>query len=260
MRLFTMLSGLFLVGALITTTAQAQHEKTLRFTEKLDENGTLAVGNHKGSITVTTWERKEVEVAVRVVADGDEEMVEGTEVNVYRSGRTLHLETDYENARRSQKKLFGLISTDGYSSPFVHYEIQMPRTARLDIDDHKSDIHVADLDADLRIDTHKGVVEVDNLDGALRLDTHKGTVRVRFSHLAGSSTIETYKGDVTLMLPPDAGFDLYADLGRRGDLDTDFSLRGVRHWDDEAYRATVNGGGPRLRLDTYKGSIALRTR
>ena len=280
MRTLILLLCLLVGGLFVAKPAQAQEEKTLSFSESLDDDGTLIVDTHKGSVTVTVWDRDEVEADVRIVADsGSDELVEGTDIIVRHSGRTLRFETDYdvdawEDFRR--RGILGMFS-EGFSSPFVHYEIRMPRTARLRIEDHKSEITVTGLEADLTIDTHKGLVTVEDFDGSLRLDTHKGLVDVHFSRLADDSVIETYKGTVTLFLPEDEGFDLYAELSRKGDLKTDFELdndRRRRHrdrdgdgyWDaddddddgDHIVRAEVNGGGPQLRLDTYKGRFKLR--
>ena len=279
MRTLILLLGLLVGGWLAAVPAQAQDDKTLSFSESLDDDGTLIVETHKGSVTVTVWDRDEVEAEVRIVADGNDDLVEGTDVIVHHSGRTLRFETDYDvDAWEDLRKrgIFGVLS-EGYSSPFVHYESRMPRTARLKIDDHKSEIRVTGLEADLTIDTHKGIVDVEDFDGALRLDTHKGIVDVHFSRLADDSVVDTYKGTVTLVLPEDEGFDLYADLSRKGDLDSDFDVQDDRrrrdrdgdgYWDaddddddgDQIYRAEVNGGGPRLRLGTYKGRLALRAK
>ena len=281
MRTFTLLLVLLVGGWLAAGPAQAQEGKTLSFSESLDDDGTLIVETHKGSVIVTVWDRDEVEAEVRIVADGDdEELVESTDVIVHHSGRTVRFETEYDvDAWEDLRKrgIFGVFS-EGFSSPFVHYEIRMPRTARLKIDDHKSKIRVTGLQADLTIETHKGIVDVHDLDGALRLETHKGIVDVHFRHLADDSSIDSYKGTVTLFLPEDEGFDLHADLSRKGDLRSDFRVKNDRrgrrdrdgdgYWDaddddddgDQVYRAEVNGGGPRLRLDTYKGRFALRAR
>lgn len=269
MRILTAFLCLLCAGVLAAMPARAQEEKTLTFNESLDSDGRLVIDTYKGSITVTTWDRDEVAVNVRIVADQTDALVENTDVKVHRSGRTLRFETKYDEDAWKYLRRRGLLDmfSDGFSQPFAHYEIRMPRTARLEIDDYKSDISVADLRAELVIDTYKGDVVVENHDGALQLETYKGTGRVSFDRLADDSSIDTYKGDVTFVLPRDAGFDLDADLGRRGDLDSDFDVdrrrRRSRYWDDDddddnVYRAEVNGGGPRLRLETYKGHLALR--
>ncbi len=297
MRTLTIFLCLLFAGLLAAMPARAQEEKKLTFNEKLASDGRLVIDTYKGSVTVTTWDRDEVAVDVRIVADQTDELVESTDIKVHRSGRTLRFETDYDEDAWKHIRKHGILDmfSGGFSQPLVHYEIRMPRTARLDIDDYKSEIRVTGLQADLVIETYKGDVEVDDLDGSLQLETYKGTGHIAFSRLDDDSSVDTYKGNVTLVLPGDTGFDLVADLGRRGDLISDFDLdrrrhRGRRHrndddydddgdddddddgddddddeyWDDDdddddnVYRGAVNGGGPRLHLETYKGRIALR--
>ena len=237
---------------LLALPVYAQRTKTVKETVRLDPKGEVWIDTYKGSITVTTWDRDEVAIDVRIEADEDEGPVADTEIRIDASTHRLVLETDYD-AVNKRRGLFGLKSI---SLPFAHYTIRMPRTAFLKIDDYKSDTRITGLRSDLNLDTYKGRVEIKDLEGALRLETYKGEVEITFSHLADDSTIETYKGEISLRLPQRDGFDLDTELGRRGTLDTDFSLAGL-HRSDHDYRGAVNGGGPRLRLETYKGTYRL---
>ena len=290
MRTLTVFLCLLCAGLLAAMPARAQEERKLSFNENLDNDGRLVIDNYKGSITVTTWDRDEVAVDVRIVADETDGLVEDTDILVHRSGRTLRFETDYDDDAWERLRKRGLLNifSDGFSQPLVHYEVRMPRSARLAIDDYKSEISVTGLQSDLVIDTYKGDIDVEDLDGSLRLETYKGTGHVAFSRFTDDSSVDTYKGRVTLALPADTGFDLDTDLGRRADLDSDFDLNRRRrnddddddewyddddddgdddddddYWDDDdddddRYRGAVNGGGPQLYLDSYKGRIALR--
>ncbi len=246
--------------------------KMISDTVSLDAEGKVSVDTYKGSITVTTWDRDEVEFEVRIEADEDEELVEHVEINVDHSRRALRLKTDYEEAKRQRKKLW--FGRNNLSLPYAHYTIKMPRTARLDIDDYKSTISITNVGADVsidsykggmtlndiqghvHIDTYKGEVQIDQLDGALSLDTYKGTIDVTLTDLSDDTEIETYKGRVTLTLEKQAGFNLDADLGRRGRLNADFDLDPLKRRDNQ-YAGTVNGGGPRLSLETHSGRFKL---
>ncbi len=257
---YVLSSAALLLGFLLALPSLAQSSKTITSIVKMAPDGEVVIDNHKGSIRVTTWDRAEVSVEAEVVAEDEraDELVEATEI-VIREGRNrVSIETDYdetEGMRRSLNSLF----QNGTNLPAVHYTVRIPRTANLVIDDHKSDIRVADLDGDLRLDTHKGEVELTNLGGGLWLDTHKGNVHASFTRLAGPIAIDTHKGDVTLRLPPGAGFDLAADIGARGRLDADFGLRSLRR-DEDRYAGAVYGGGPRLAIDTHKGDVTLHTK
>jgi hypothetical protein len=284
--------------ALHATPAYAQDQgtmdgdvKTYEATVPLDAEGRVRIDTYKGSVTVTTWDRAEVQYAVRVEPDDDPELVPDTEIRIDRTDRSISFETDYEEAQDEHCSP----SFRGCSMPFAHYTLTVPRGATFELDDYKSAIDVRGLVADveietykgeltladfggdleletykgtgtvdgvrgdLELDTYKGEIEVQNLQGALDLDTYKGDVEVAFAAFDGDSRVETYKGRVRFVLPDGAGFDLRTDFGDRADLDADFDLASLRTGEHD-YRGAVNGGGPRLSLDSYKGDIRVTFR
>lgn len=237
--------------------AAATPEKRVSRTLPLAAGGTVSVDTYKGSIKVRTWEKAEVAVSAVVVADepcdDDAEKVEKTEVVVEGGRNGVTIRTDYDRLPDS-----GLFSWHCSSRPLVHYELSVPRSAGLRIDDYKSETDVRDLDGDIELETYKGSVDLAGVTGRLELETYKGDVRVETA-LRKDVSVETYKGEVTLTVPKGAAFDLDARLGRKGHLDSDVALpRGSR--DDDEVQAKVGGGGPLLRLKTYKGEFRIRTR
>lgn len=266
----------FALAVLVTALPTLAQPKMVADTVPLDAEGTVSVDTYKGSITITTWDRNEVSFEVRIEADEDEALVDLVEINVDHSRRTLRLKTDYEAAKRHKKKsLFD--NWGSISLPYAHYTIKMPRTARVDVDDYKSTIRITNVAADVSIDTYKGPliltdiqgrlsidtyksdVEIDHLDGALKLDTYKGNITATLTDLSDDVSIETYKGRVNMTLEKSAGFTLRADMGRRGRLDADFDLGSLKRRDNH-YSGSVNGGGPRLSLETHAGQFKLDTR
>ncbi len=267
---------LILLLILVAQPSFAQKTKEFSKTVEFDREGRVTLDTFKGSIDVTTWDRDEVSIDVIVEADKNEELVPLTEVRIHRSGKTLQIESDYTKAKKKGRRFLWFGDSNSHNLPFVHYTIRMPRTAELIIDDYKSEIVVeslaADLDVetykgdvkindvtgDLRIDTYKGVVSIEDLSGSLDVDTYKGSVTVDINELTGHSAIDTYRGEVSLIFPKNAGFDLDADIGKGGDLDTDFRLSNVKI-DRKNYRGEIGGGGPNLDIDTYRGHIQLST-
>ncbi len=265
---------LALVATLPTVrTAEAQQTKEFFETVNLQGDGRVVIDTYKGSIDVTTWDKNSIEIDAVIEADKDKHLVEYTEVRVHKSGKTVRIESDYERAKKAGKrKLFG---NNSMSLPYVHYRIRMPRTADLQVDDYKSTIEIENLAADLhletykgevevhdvagevRIDTYKGDVELTQLAGSLEADTYKGNIRAEFVEFNGNSAVDTYRGVVHLALPRGAGFDLDADMGRKGDLDSAFDLDNVRIVDKNKYRGEVGGGGPDLDIETYRGEVTL---
>lgn len=293
MRTHSLLSlflGTLLIVHLATPASVQAQDRTIGETVALDPNGSVSIDNHEGHITVTAWDRDAVQYEIEIDApDGSDELA-NTEIRVDHSERALRLETEYRDS--------GSWFSWNRDMPPVHYTVQMPRTARLSIDDHNSEIEITGLASELQVDTHDGPIRIAdhegrisidnhdsrvdlqnvtgdldidthdgeitaaNLRGGFVLDTHDGSADVSFTELTGDVEIDSHDGRFTLTLPADAGFDLDTHLNDDADLDTDFDLSGIRLADDDEvnYRGTVNGGGPRIALSAHDARFALRTR
>jgi len=262
-------AGLAAALALALGAAPALHAAAAREVHQtlpLDADGTLTIKTFKGSITVATGSAAEVRVDARIEPDGDDSdqarKVEQTRVDVSGGGRSDTVRSDYDgNTRRHRFFWWG---HDG-TLPFVRYHVTMPKTARLVIDDYKSDVSVAPLSSELTLETYKGTVTLRGVEGPARLTTYKGEMRVEVPRLASDLRMSTYKGSYEVMLPADARFTLDADTGRRGSFESDFAVASVttsRRFgrDGGRVRGDANGGGPRLEFDTYKGSLRLRAK
>jgi hypothetical protein len=258
--------GLAVLFWVVSTPAAADGREVQR-TVSLDARGMVSIHSFKGSIEVETWDQPRAEVLVRIEPDsscGDDseqqERVRLTEVEIESSASRLSLRSNYDRLKDLPPVRFEIDGFDTMCSayPFVRYRLRVPRTARLEIEDHKSEIAVNGLRSDARIRTHKGSVKLKGHDGALDLATHKGDVHVEFARLAEGSRLETYKGDIEVAVPRSAGFDLDARVERNGTLDAPFPLdeRQVGRR-DRVYEQQVNGGGPLLTMATRKGSLKI---
>lgn len=263
MRSLCKSAALFGLAFLLAAAAQASDVKEVHRTLPIDRDGRVRVKTYKGSVTVTTWDQPQVEISARIEPDGDDrydrEKVKWTEVRIIGSGSSVEIKSDYDEVKYHDRHFLGFFGIHTGSLPFVHYRIQMPATARLEIEDYKSEIKVADLRSDLKLHTYKGTADIANLDGGANVETYKGEVRLDFARYTRASRFHTYKGEFEIRLPKDSRFDLDADAGRRGDIQSDFEMatRASRHRGQRASGA-VNGGGPELRFQTYRGSLRLR--
>ena len=250
---------------LAAAVAQAADTKEVHRTVALGRDGRVAINTYKGSIAVTTWDKPEVRVDAVIEPDGDDregrEMVQWTQVQIREGGGSVTIKSDYEEAKHRSRGFLGLFDFETDSLPFVRYTIQMPATARLEIEDYKSDTTVSNLHADLKLHTYKGTAKVSNLDGAARVDTYKGDVRVEFARFSSASRFDTHKGEIDVRLPKDSRFELDADSGRRGDIQSDFAMTTHGGRFSRAARSTgaVNGGGPSLHMTTYKGTLKVHS-
>jgi len=236
---------LFRTLVLIATAAgllTAADSKDIHRTFPLDSRGHVTIDTYKGSIRVSTWDRNEVDVAVRIEEDGElfAQSVTRADVRFNASPSDVRITSD------NQWSFF----LDG-AAPLYNYTIRMPHSASLRIKDYKSESEVSDLAADLQVDTYKGSLQLRNFSGGLMVNTYKGEIRADFASVTTPVRIETHKGTVDLRMPRDSRFDLHTNLGRNASLDNDF----VRY-----LPASNTRGGPELRLKSYKGEFRLRAR
>jgi hypothetical protein len=267
MRRISRTPFLIALGLFASAFAAAVPVKNVHKTVPLAADGRLEISTYKGSIEVSTWDRPEAEITARVEPDSSSDdsaevaarKVDETRIEIDGGGSSVRVKSDY--SRVKDGSFFAIFGSQG-TLPFVHYVVKLPATARLKIEDYKSDSHVTGLRSDLKVHTYKGQVRVDALDGGADVDTYKGDVRVRFARYAHASRFETYKGEIEVRLPRDSHFDLDASGGRRGNVDSDFDhlerveragwRRGV------SAHGAVNGGGPSLRFETSRGTLRIR--
>ena len=221
----------------------AADSKDIHRTFPLDGRGHVTIDTYKGSIHVSTWDRNEIDVAVRIEEDGD----------VFAQS-VAHADVRFDaspiDVRITSQNQWSFFPVDGVS-PLYRYTIRMPKTASLRIKDYKSESEVSDLAADLDVNTYKGSVQLRNFSGALTVNTYKGDIRAEFAAVTAPVRIDTYKGSIDLRMPRDSHFDLHTSLGRNARLENDF-MRSVP--------VSNTPGGPELRLKSYKGEFRLRAR
>ena len=242
------------LALIASATLHAADYKDVNKTVALNPTGSVTVETHKGSIHASTWDRPEVDVKARIEAEDaypmDRRQFEGTEVLIDSSPDSVRIRTKYPDS---------WCCSDGGNNPAVRYTIQLPRTARLTIRDHRSDTVIADLQGALDITTHRGTVQAHRLSGPVQLNTHRGEVKIDFAAFTGNSSIETHRGSIELELPRNSKFDIQTDAGRHSSVESDFTMmmRSAGHR-GESLHGAVNGGGPSLRLNTFRGHIRIR--
>jgi hypothetical protein len=254
------------------STAISQSSREINKTIPLKLDGHLVIDTYEGSITVTTYDKPQVEVYVKIESDDPDSRdaardVEDTEIEFHGSSNEVTIHTNYRNVERNNYHNFWDWITDPHeisnSLPLVHYTIKMPRTVELRIKDYKSESHIEGLTSFLTINTYKGTVEVLDLTRGIDLETYKGDMRISFAALKSDSHFETYKGKITVNIPKQTGFELRTDFEKRVEFNSDFDVETIErdrkhhHYD---YSGKINGGGPTLEFKSDKGEIRLRAK
>jgi hypothetical protein len=238
---------LLAAATLISAADVKEFHKTL----PLDPTGHFSLDTYKGSIRITAWDQPQAEIHARIVADpfgwfaGS---VDDVEIRVDNSPGDVRVKTDYHHHPFIEGNM-----------PNVEYTIHVPRRATLSVKDYKSDSDVSGVEGAVDFDTYKGAVRLNGLRGALHLTTYKGDVHATFASFTAASRIDTYKGEIDLSLPRTSAFTLSTKLERHATVDSDFAqtFRSTAH--QRGYNSSVNGGGPELRVSSFKGEIRLRS-
>jgi hypothetical protein len=224
----------------------------------------LRVNANDGSVTIRTWDRKEIEARVTTVhwrIPSDVQVVD------HQTGD--HVELEVRMPRHAF--LFNL----GQRS--IQVELRVPRELKSDIRTGDGSIIVENLRGETRLSTGDGRIEATSLDGTLDAQTGDGRIitRGRFDMLnlhTGDGSIEaevnngsritsewsvrTGDGHVTLRLPASFSADLDVHTGD-GHIQSDLPVTVSGSRNDHELRGKLNAGGPPLIVRTNDGSIRL---
>jgi len=114
----------------------AADSKDIHKTFPLDSRGHVSIDTYKGSIHVSTWDRNEVDIAVRIEEDG-----EIFAQSIRRAD--VHFDASASDVRMTSENQWSFF-LDG-SAPLYHYTIRMParcefENQRLQIRERRSPI------------------------------------------------------------------------------------------------------------------------
>lgn len=247
-----------LLGIIGTGPVQAQPAtKTVSDTVALDPSGTVEIDTRSGSITVQTWDRAEVAYEVRIESPTEGDDVALTTLDVTHSANELDLDADFP--WRFQIPGVVTISPGGTERALFHYTVTIPQSAQLEIDDYASTTTIDGVKGAVLLDTYSGTIEASGLGGGLELEAYNTSAEISFSALTAPISVDTYAGPVRLTFPPGTGFDLETDLQRADQITASETLPLPSVTEDGNYDGPVNGGGPELSVESYSGTIELRT-
>ena len=184
----------------------AADSKDIHRTFPLDSRGHVTIDTYKGSIRVSTWDRNEIDVAVRIEEDGDV-----FAQNVKPCRRPLR-RIAFRCADHQQQSMVvfpgrgpALVSATRFGCPGR-------RACGSRTTNPKAMSAISQ--PSLQVDTYKGSLQLQNFSGGLMVNTYKGDIRAEFAAVTAPVRIDTYKGSIDLRMPRDSRFDLYNDLGR----------------------------------------------
>ncbi len=164
------------ISYMLQGAADREFSKLIEETFELRAGGQVSIDNQYGRVEVTTWDREEVQISVRVTtqaksASKGEETLKRIDVDFSSSSSHVHAGTEI----RTNKSVWWFIQDWlGEADISIDYEVRMPRVADLEIDHKYGRVDVGEIDGDVTINLKNGDVEVDQVTGKLRLDLSHG--------------------------------------------------------------------------------------
>lgn len=275
-RCIALLATLLLPATLLAQT------KNFNRTVEFAPGGTLRVNTDVGSLRMTAWERQEVEVIARIIgrADDDasaEEMqrsVEMTQIEITGGdGSPLTIKANYDGVNSGNRPVWM-----GWNRrlPRIEWEIRAPRQINLELDVDRSEAEVRGFAGRHRLHSDRTALRIEDLAGDIRLEIDRGREtqlgRVRGTlaivsdrtnltltqtQLTGDSSLQVGRGKLEMQLAGAPGLSLNVNRERRSTFKSDFPLAANTSSDDKI-EGTINGGGPRLSVQTDRAQVHLR--
>ena len=165
------------------------------------------------------------------------------------------------------------IDSDAPPSP-ITIVARVPRRASLNLSTtNDGEIVVRDIVGNLELENINGPITATNITGSVIAESVNNPITVGLSGVAagGATSLSSLNGDITLTLPASAKAELHLDSAQ-GEIVSDFELdvkpskpriertegrSGVSVTMEDVIVATVNGGGPVIRVKTLNGSIKI---
>jgi DUF4097 and DUF4098 domain-containing protein YvlB len=165
------------------------------------------------------------------------------------------------------------IESDAPPSP-ITIVARVPRRAQLNLSTtNEGEITVRDIVGDLELENINGPITATNINGSVIAESVNNPIAVGLAGVAagGATSLSSLNGDITLTLPASAKAELHLDSSH-GEIVSDFELDvkpskpriernesrgGVSVRMEDVIVATVNGGGPVIRVKTLNGTIKI---
>ncbi len=165
------------------------------------------------------------------------------------------------------------VETDGLSNK-MEVVARIPRRANLELSTvQDGEIIVRDVTGNLELENVNGPITATNINGSLIAESVNDVITVGLTGIndSAATSLSSLNGDILLSLPANIGFELRLD-NQRGEIESDFELdvkpsktvvdrkegrEGVSVRLESIIVATVNGGGPVIRMKTLNGDIKI---
>lgn len=254
-RFLPILAFVFLVAplaacelAMANLHAEAREPWTQKFT--LPPNGRFELENTNGSITVEPASGQEIEVSAERIAkaasdDAAKELLKQVEIQVEQSADRLRLKSKYPRDLRMARVE-------------IRYAVKVPASISVKVENTNGKITLTNLANAVDASTTNGGVNGSGLTGSIKASTTNGGLDIDVNAVDQNGIeLDTTNGGVSLHLPSSAKADVSASCVNGGISMEHLTLDRSAGWSRREVKGQLNGGGPRVRVETVNGGVRI---
>jgi len=164
-----------LTSILVLLALPAMAQTEIKETRALNDSATLSVSNISGSVTVTGWNRSEVQITGTLGKGSEELRISGSQSR-------MDIEVVLPRNSRNVKP--------------TYLVIKLPRGCRLDVSTVSADIDLTDFDGDIELESVSGDITAVCGAGSAEIASVSGDVNLDCD--SASTDVESVSGDVRL--------------------------------------------------------------
>jgi DUF4097 and DUF4098 domain-containing protein YvlB len=239
--------GATILGSLLTlllALASAQVTQDFHRTIPLSSNGRISLDNINGNVEITGWDRNEVQIDA-VKKARDQQRLDEARIEVNAGTDSVEIKTHYPEDRTNN------------NPASVHYQLHVPRNARLDhINLVNGSLTAQKVSGEVIAKLVNGKVQVSDLAGRADLSTINGKIEANYASLNNVAEIKlkSVNGPIELGLPNAPNAEVKASTVSGG-IRTEFPLEVRGGYVGKNLTGTIGSGGTSIELSNVNGSI-----
>lgn len=274
-----------MMAALLLAAAPAQQEADTTF--NVDARGRLLVEDIRGDVSIHTWDRPQIRVAIdrddrqrlRIDAGGPNVRIgfdrfrgnagadlhltipsamairiTGTQGDIQVNGVQGEVSIEVVNGSIELTGGRGLVTLHSVNGDIQAHNVQ----GRMDLNTTSGDMEASGLSGDLVAQTISGDIHLTSVDAnSAQVSTVSGDVTYDGSvHERGSYSLKAHSGDVTLVAPQPMNATIAVNTFS-GDFETDIPLRLNEQQGGKRFSFTLGTGSAHVELESFSGDIRL---
>jgi DUF4097 and DUF4098 domain-containing protein YvlB len=226
--------------------AWAEVREEFHKTVAMDANGNFSIKNVNGGITISAWDKNEIEIdAVKTASSSDK--LHDARIEVAGSGHSVDVKTKYP-------------SWGNNNGASVEYTIHVPRGARLfAVETVNGGIHIDGPNNLIKAKTVNGKVEVWNASGELQMESVNGELKASLNNAGKNpARLKVVNGSIALSMPPSANARIKVSTVTGGiQSDLPVTVNKPQYGPGASVDATLGSGGATIEVESVNGTIYL---